>query len=1082
MTQLSAIVVTDLVGSTELRTRLGEDRADDLRRAHDQVLSEAVIANGGEVVKGLGDGILARFNGAADAVTAAVAMQQAAARTFLGHSEERLHIRIGVAVGDISLEEGDVFGTPVIESSRLCSEAEGGQILVADLVRVLTHGRGEHTFTPLGPRPLKGLAAPVDVCEVGWEALKSGLPNFPLPAALTGSDPFGFAGRVAAREQLAARWKAACVEERQIVLVAGEPGIGKTRLASELARDVADDGGVVTLGRCFEDVNAAFAPFGEALAHLVRHVDTALLEAHVSDVGGDLVRVVPELARRVSLPPLTKADAELERMRLFDAVVDLLARVSEEAPVLLVLDDLHWADPSTVEMLLWLARASRPMRLAVVGTYRDTDVTRTHAFGGALTELRRTRGTERVALTGLDEHEVGAFLERAGGQALDHAAMEFAELLYAETEGNPFFLQELLLHLAETRALRKDGDRWVSSRPIRELGVPEGVRDLVGRRLSMLDEKVNDALRAASVLGQEFDIGVLSHLTEASDDELLDLLEGPCRRGLLRELGVDTYRFAHALIRQTLYEELAAGRRARLHRLAADALEARAAPPTEVGHHLIEAGPRGDPVRAIALSRRAAGQAEEQLAWEQAAAWYRRALDQAELVDLDGAERAEILLGLGRAMNMAGDIAGARSLFVTAVELAEAAGATSTVVAAALAYGSSAGPWLEYGDRIGLELLARAEALVADDDLAVKARIASRMAFWHLLDSDSAEGADLATLGTELARRSGDAAALAEAIAYGVWPRSALIPVEQLMPLAVEFAAVARTTGDASNIASGLMMRAEAHLRAGEVRAGGQMLLEWANHLRRIGHTSLGQVAGWHLSNIELMCGRVDAVARHVEKAFARAISAGEELLAFGHRLILADVHDDDDAQRRLWEETAAAHSAIVFIFPWRAHIAAVQHDVETAVDGLREWRETARPRCPSHIRSYTDAYAATIVRRLGDRELASWLYGELAPHAGTWTFGGVPFGSYDIWLGTLARISGGLDDARRHLHAARDAHCREGARFWLPVVYTELAELALLEDDRDEAERALGSAIELARRMGLARYEREAREVLRSR
>jgi len=607
---LAAILVTDLVGSTEMRGRIGEDRADDIRRTHDSLLGGVARTHSGEVVKGLGDGVLVRFSGAADAVACAVAMQRALHQMRHDAEVPDLAIRIGIGVGDVSMEDGDVFGTPVIEASRLCAAATGGQILVADLVRVLSHGRGEHGFRSVGALDLKGLATPLEVSEVSWTPDE--VPrdpsdwSVPLPRLLSGGDRFGFAGRRDARELLADRWKKACVEERQVVLVAGEPGIGKTRLVSELARDAAEDGAVVLLGRCFEELDATYAPFVEAVSYLVEHVAAELLREHVDVVGADLSRLVPNLARRVDLPPLVRLEPEVERLRLFDAVIDVLARVGDVTPVLLVLDDLHWADASTVELLVAIIRAARPMRLAIVATYRDTDVARSHPFGSALADLRRARSCERLALMGLDSQEVEDFVERAGGQELTEAAVALAAMLHAETEGNPFFLQELLVHLAESGVLRREGDRWVSSVSVDEVGVPEGIRDVIGRRLSMLDDSLNEMLRAAAVLGQEFDLCDLAAITERDEDDLLDALDEPCQRGLVHESGVDRYRFAHALIRQTLYEELAAGRRARLHRRAVDALDARRAPVAELAHHLIAAGPRGDADRAAELACTAA--------------------------------------------------------------------------------------------------------------------------------------------------------------------------------------------------------------------------------------------------------------------------------------------------------------------------------------------------------------------------------------------------------------------------------------------------------------------------------------------
>ena len=1081
MSQLAAIVVTDLVGSTELRARLGEERADELRRTHDRVLGDVVRAGGGEIVKGMGDGLLARFGGAAAAAAAAVEMQRAALAAL---DEVGAGMRVGVAVGEVSVEDNDVFGMPVIEAARLCAAAEGGQILVADLVRVLGQGRGDHTFVPRGPLDLKGLPAPVEVCEVTWEPTLAPSSDVvvPLPVPLASSDRFAYAGRAGTRDLLAERWELACRVERQVLLLAGEPGIGKTRLAAELARDVAADGAVVTLGRCFDDIAAPYAPFTEALGHLVRHVPLELLDAHVATVGPDLSRIVPDLGRRLALPQLLKGDAELERVRLFEAVVDLLARIGEHVPVLLVLDDLHWADASTVELLLWLARSACPMRLAVVGTYRDTDVARTHPFGAALAELRRTPATERVAVVGLDQGEVGAFLEGAGAQLLDEEGLAFALRLHAETEGNPFFLQELLVHLVETSALVRDGDRWIAKADPASIGVPEGVRDVVGRRLSLLDDDINNVLRAAAVVGLEFELGVLEQLAGLDAERLLDLAEEPRRRGLLVEGGVDRYRFSHALIRQTLYEELPAGRRARLHRAAADALEARGAPVAEVAHHLIESGPRGDAGRATALAGAAAAEAVRSLAWEQAVRWYVRALDQAELADSDNAVRAALLVGHGAAMNMIGRPGAARSSFVEGARLAEAAGDGALLAEAAIGYGGRAGAWLEYGDVLGLDLLDRADRAVAEEDVALRSRIAARKATWRLLDTEKSEMTVLAERAVELARRSGDPALLVNALVSGLDSEGApTLEYETFAARVDELAAAAAATDDVSHQATALQWRAFERLRAGAFREAAVAFLDWRRFAEASGDVGETRMAGLQLNMIELLAGRVDEASQYLAER-PRSLHPGEELTALAQETVIAAHRGDIAEYVRLWEVLDAEHDPVVSGFPWHAGVAAIEGRPDDAVREIWRWRRDVRPRCLVSLRAYLDISVAWVMS-IGaeDPELAGWLYEELAPHAGTWVVGGAaPMGSHALWLGALARMSGRPDMARTHLLEALASHMTEGALLWVPTIELELARMAVASGDAAEADRRTDSARSIADACGLS-WARSAAEALRA-
>src|SRR5581483_4762311 len=378
---------------TGLRSRLGDDAAEELRRDHDRLVAVAVMTNRGRVVKNLGDGVMATFTAASEALGAAVAIEQALDRhRWSGSSEMPLEVRIGVSAGDVAFEEADCFGTPVVEASRLCAIAGGGKILVSEVVRLLAGTAGGHAFVPVGALDLKGLAAPVPAYEVTWERLAG--PPLPLPALLTGAGRI-FVGRNEELERLFQLWKKAVAGERRVALLGGEPGIGKTRLAIELAGGVRESGGVVLAGRCDEDLGVPYQPFVEALRHYVTHAGVPRLGRH----GGELTRLVPELRERVAdLADPLQSDPETERYRLFDAVASWLAEVSADAPVLMVLDDVQWAAKPTLLLLRHVLRSAEPLRLLVVVTYRDTDIGRGDPLTGFLADPRREGAAERLSL------------------------------------------------------------------------------------------------------------------------------------------------------------------------------------------------------------------------------------------------------------------------------------------------------------------------------------------------------------------------------------------------------------------------------------------------------------------------------------------------------------------------------------------------------------------------------------------------------------------------------------------------------------------------------------------------------------
>lgn len=678
----ATVMFTDLVGSTALRSRVGEVAADVVRGIHDGILIEAVDSNDGRIVKHLGDGVMATFGSSANAVAAAVAIQQAidvANRRSVG---ERLQLRIGLSVGDVTWEGDDCFGLPVVEAQRLEASADAATIRCAELVMHLARGRGGHEFVPIGNLELKGLAEPLAACEVRW--LPVAEPDEPnvemgLPPVFAHGVGLPFAGRDDVFEQLVDAWKRCVVGGFEVVFLAGEPGIGKTRLAQELATRVHGGDGIVLGARCDEDVTGSFQPFAGALDWYLRQYGTDEVRSRLGTYPGDLARLVPDLADRVPdlSPPLVDEPAS-ERLRLFQAVESWLGVGGADMPRLLVLDDVHWADKPTLLLLKHLI-SNPPAGLMILCTYRDTDVDRSHPLSAMLADFRRMSAVTRIALEGLGDDGVRELLIRVGGHDLDDTGLEFAALVHRETSGNPFFLGEVLRHLAETGALVERNGRWTSDLRPEEAGIPEGIREVVGHRLSRLGAYVEGVLRSAAVIGYEFDIDLLADVTGSDIDEVLDALDVAAAANLAIEVGVGRHRFAHALVRETLHDELSATRRARQHRRVAQSLELRHADRldavmAELATHWIEASAGGDPTRAIECSRAAGEQAAERRASETAATWFERAV---ELIDEDDrfeSERRRVLVQLAEVQAESGATAEARAHALQAARLAIDAG------------------------------------------------------------------------------------------------------------------------------------------------------------------------------------------------------------------------------------------------------------------------------------------------------------------------------------------------------------------------------------------------------------------------
>src|SRR4051794_39354412 len=450
---------------------------------------------------------------------------------------------------------------------RLCALAGAGQILVdADLWEQL---RDLPDLDVGEPRRLGG---PDAAAEIRWDPLPE--PLVPLPARLEVARPEAFVGRAEELRRLEPLVARAAHGGRQVVLLGGEPGIGKSRLARELAVAAHARGATVLQGRCDEDLRMPYQPFVEALGHLVDHAADAVLDRHVAEHGGELARLIPALARRRPDTPAPRAaDGDTERYLLFSAAVGLLNAEQSQRPVILFLDDIQWADTPTLLLLRHLVASDLRLRVTIIATFRSTELDDEHPLAKLLADLHREPDVTRIDLGGLDAAAVSELARAASGRDLDAAALDAAHTLQRRTSGNAFFVTEMLRH----------GD---------DLGatVPGSVRDVLERRLQRLGDAVREPLAAAAVIGQEFDLELVGRMVDQDVDAVIEAVDAAAEAALVvapRHPG-DRYAFAHGLIVTTLYDGLGPARRARMHRRAATALEelsgeGRGAPPARVG-------------------------------------------------------------------------------------------------------------------------------------------------------------------------------------------------------------------------------------------------------------------------------------------------------------------------------------------------------------------------------------------------------------------------------------------------------------------------------------------------------------------
>lgn len=588
-----------------------------------------------------------------------------------------------------------------------------------------------------------------------------------LPARLTSSMAPKFVGRKEEHDRLLAFWQAVEVgSERRVMLLSGEAGIGKTTLAARFARAVSHSGGLVVYGRSDDDLGIPYQPWVEALTQLVVQAPDALLAEHVATCGSQLARLVPELARRTTVETAPIQDAENDRLLLFRSVNDLLERSSRERPVLLVLDDLHWADRESVQLLRHVLVAGPPMRVAALGIFRDSEVGVDQPLADLLANLHRESGVDRISLTGLTETDVLSLLERAGGRAAAAQGFGLGDAVLAETGGNPFFVGEILRHLVETGAI--DGDDPASGTgelDLRAAGLPVSVKEVVGRRVAGLGTNLERVLSLAAVIGRDFDIALLAKVADVDDDTVIDLCDVAVAATVLRTTDdPERYTFAHALVEHSLYDGLSPARRARAHRAVAEALERSegTGPGARVGelaHHWSRAQPVDD-AKAMRYAQLAGDRALEQLAPDEALRFYSQALDVVERTpSADRRQRTEILIGLGEAQRQLG-MAEHRESLLRAADEADTIGETELLVRAALANSRGWESIVGDVDRERIAVIDRAITLLDDPDSAERARLLALATVERLYDGDLDERIEMGSEAVATARRSGDLAAL----------------------------------------------------------------------------------------------------------------------------------------------------------------------------------------------------------------------------------------------------------------------------------------------------------------------------------
>jgi DNA-binding SARP family transcriptional activator/tetratricopeptide (TPR) repeat protein len=901
--------------------------------------------------------------------------------------------------------------------------------------------------------------APAAGPVVGWPA--------PLAAAL---DRHPLVGRRQELGALEAHWNQALAGARRLVLLAGDAGIGKTRLAAELGRRARDDGALVLYGRFDEEALAPYQPVVEMVRGWSSGASLEPLRERLGARAAELGLLFGELGP----PPADDAgDPDTRRMRFFDAVAGLLGEAGAQAPLVLVFDDLHFADRPTLQLLRHLLRFPQPSRVLLLGTYREIELEPDHSLLELIGDVRREGSLERLEISGLTEPEVAELVAALGVPSAEPA---FVHALHGETDGNPFFIEEVVRHL-------RDGERELHAGiSLTEVGVPDGVREVTARRLRRLDSESRQVLQFAAVIGREFDYDVLEAVAPIHDDALIAALEDGVDARVLRETGrVGRYAFTHALVRATLYDGLSRLRRARLHGRVGEAIVRLRGSDLEphlpqLAYHFAQAAPVEQPDRAIDYALAAARRADRLLAWEEAAQHYRAALRARDLTgSRDDLVRAELLLAQGTSEDRAGLEDAARATFQDAAATARALGDATLLGRAALGF---AGQWSVLGrvDEQRLAVLEEALAALGAEDNPLRARLLARLALELYYSGDPGRRQALSEQAVELARRLGDLRTLAtclDARHYALWRPET---VDERLEVATELRRVAETTGDPELELEGAGWTVVDLLELGDV-VGADVQIAAASKLADALQRPL-----WLWWTLLLRCTRAQMTGRFAvaERLAEEALEVGRHGQAENAVNAYAQATFNIRREQGRLAEVEPAVRRFVDIYPmlvaWRAGLALMLVELGRADEARDEFEALARlddlPRDANWLIGVT--LLAEVAGALGDGARAEPLYALLEPFAGRNVVVGRAAtcnGSASRLLGILAAAVRSWELAEGHFIDALAMHERMGARPWVARTQLAYAEMLLTRRRRGDRARARGlleDALSTAEALGM--------------
>ncbi len=710
----ATVLITDMEGSTAFTADQGDETALELVRAHEGLVRSVLAEHGGREIKSMGDGFMLMFPSPATGVECALDLLEALTAHNDKHPDRPLHVRMGMNSGPLIEASGDIYGTTVNAASRIVAKARSGQVLVSEGVRADSTDHLDCAFVDRGLFWLKGLKEQWRL----YEATRS-TPAAYRPAISEGRTPF--VDRESERAQLRMHVDAALDGRGGVVLLAGDPGAGKSRLADEIAGEAQGRGMHHFIGRCYEmSQDQPYTPLIEVLETAERRLSPELFQTALGDGAGEIARLLPHVRRRnPAIPPPADLPPEQARRFLHASARDMLASIAAVRPLCIVWDDLHWADEPTVAFLEEIAQDLVDLPILLIATYARTELTQTTPLRSAIDNLHRRRLVEQFEVGVLRPDDIATLLTSIAGAPPPEALVQ---RLYDQTEGNVFFFEELVRHLDERdRLFDKDG-AWRSDAARLDLEVPESLRLTILRRNEHLSEATRDVLTRCAFIGRAFGFDLLEAMSDEDEGTLLDALDEAERARLIgssSDDGMIRFRFGHELIRQTLIGEVTPARRQRMHLRVADAMETVHADSlqehaADVAYQLAHAG-RTDPDRRSRFEVMAGERTLAAAAYGEAFKHFDNALP----LLTDVGERARALEHMGTCHRSLGRPENAIKTWLQALDGYDALGDARSAARLCLDAGTQVAWWLR--GRQASELARRGLRTLGDEDSPLRA-------------------------------------------------------------------------------------------------------------------------------------------------------------------------------------------------------------------------------------------------------------------------------------------------------------------------------------------------------------------------